>query len=79
MKGWKDIVQELNETHKRVLDKSVWYHEDCVSAILKELIIQFKEVYEIDDEIDDVIDGDYEVDFGIDVRDIRELIRELDK
>jgi hypothetical protein len=75
MKGWKDISRDLNETHKKVLDKSVWYHEDCVSAILKELIAQFKEVYEIDGDEDD----EYGVDFEISVRDIKQIIWELEK
>lgn len=74
MKGWKDIAQELKETHQKVLDKSVWYHEECVSDILKELINQFKEIYEIDEDEDD----EYGVDFVIDVRDIKELIWELE-
>jgi hypothetical protein len=77
MKGWKDIAYELNETHKKVLDQSVRYHEDCVSTILKELITQFKEIYEIDDVYDE--DDDYGVDFVIAVRDIRKLIWELEK
>lgn len=65
----------MNETHKKVLDKSVWYHEDCVSVILKELITQFKEVYGIDEDEDD----EYGVDFVIDVRDIKQIIWELEK
>lgn len=75
MKGWKDIAQELKETNEKVLDKSVWYHEECVSAILKELITQFKEIYEIDEGEDD----EYGVDFVIDVRDIKQIIWELEK
>ena len=71
MKGWKDISKELVKEQIKVLDKSVWYHEDCVSAILKELIIQFKEVYEIEDDVED--------DWVINVRDIKELIEELEK
>lgn len=76
MKGWKDISEELVEAQKKVLDKSVWYHEECVSSLLKELISQFKEVYEIEDDTDD---EDYETDFVIAVRDIRQLIWELEK
>ena len=70
MKGWKDISQELTKTHEKFLDKS-WYHEECVSAILNELINQFKEVYEIEDDVED--------DWVINVRDIKELIWELKK
>lgn len=71
MKGWKGIAQELNESHKKVLEQSDWYHEDCVSSILNELITQFKEIYEIEDDVED--------DFVINVRDIRQLICELEK
>lgn len=71
MKGWKDIAQELKETHENVLGKSVWYHEDCVSAILKELINQFKEIYEIEDDVED--------DWVMGVRDIKQIIWELEK
>lgn len=71
MKGWKDISQELNEVHKKILEKSDWNHKDCVSSLLKELITQFKEIYEIEDDVED--------DFVINVRDIRQLIWEFER
>ena len=48
---------------------------DAVANVLKELINQFKEVYEIDNDDDE----DYPVDFVINVRDIRQLIWELEQ
>jgi len=78
MKGWKDISQELMEAYYTDIDEvRLGTDRPAIANVLNELINQFKEVYEIDDLLDD--DGDYPVDFVIDVRDIRELIWELEK
>jgi hypothetical protein len=78
MKGWKDISQDLMEAYYTDIDevRLGGVDRDAVANVLKELINQFKEVYEIDDDDDD---EDYPVDFVINVRDIRQLIWELEK
>jgi hypothetical protein len=77
MKGWEDISQELMEAYYTDIDEvRLGTDRPAIANVLNELINQFKEVYEIDDDDDD---EDYPVDFVIDVRDIRQLIRELEK
>jgi len=76
MKGWEDISQELMEAYYTDIDEvRLGTDRPAIANVLNELINQFKEVYEIDDDDDE----DYPVDFVIDVRDIRQLIRELEK
>ena len=77
MKGWEDISQELMGAYYTDIDEvRLGTDRPAIANLLNELINQFKEVYEIDDDDDD---EDYPVDFVIDVRDIRQLIRELEK
>jgi len=76
MKGWEDISQELMGAYYTDIDEvRLGTDRPAIANVLNELINQFKEVYEIDDDDDE----DYPVDFVIDVRDIRQLIRELEK
>jgi hypothetical protein len=77
MKGWKDIAQDLMQAYYIDIDevRLGGVDRDAVANVLKELIIQFKEVYEIDEDEDD----EYGVDFVIDVRDIKQIIWELEK
>ena len=76
MRGWEDISQELMEAYYTDIDEvRLGTDRPAIANVLNELINQFKEVYEIDDDDDE----DYPVDFVIDVRDIRQLIRELEK
>jgi hypothetical protein len=77
MKGWKDIAQDLMQAYYTDIDevRLGGVDRDAVANVLKELIIQFKEVYEIDEDEDD----EYGVDFVIDVRDIKQIIWELEK
>jgi len=77
MKGWKDISQDLMEAYYTDIDevRLGGVDRDAVANVLKELINQFKEVYEIDNDDDE----DYPVDFVINVRDIRQLIWELEQ
>jgi hypothetical protein len=46
-------------------------YEKSVAELLKELINQFKDEYEIEDDVED--------DWNINVRDLQELIRSLEK
>lgn len=72
MKGWKDISQELMEAYYTDIDEiRLGTNRPSIANVLNELINQFKEVYEIDDDVED--------DFVISVRDIRQLILELEK
>jgi len=77
MKGWKDIAQDLMQAYYTDIDevRLGGVDRDAVANVLKELIIQFKDVYEIDEDEDD----EYGVDFVIDVRDIKQIIWELEK
>ena len=76
MKGWEDISQELMGAYYTDIDEvRLGTDRSAIANVLNDLINQFKEVYEIDDDDDE----DYPVDFVIDVRDIRQLIRELEK
>lgn len=77
MKGWEEISGELMEAYYTDIDEiRLGTDKPAIANVLKELISQFKEVYEIEDDTDD---EDYETDFVIAVRDIRELIRVLEK
>lgn len=76
MKGWKDIAQDLMQAFFTNSDEvRMGIDRPAVANVLKELITQFKEVYEIDEDKDD----EYGVDFVIDVRDIKQIIWELEK
>ena len=75
MKGWKDIAQELTEAYFTEYDEDTRTDKLIVADFLKELITQFKEVYEIDGDEDD----EYGIDFAISVRDIKQIIWELEK
>lgn len=75
MKGWKDIALGLIEAYFVEYDEDTRTDNLIVADFLKELILQFKEVYEIDEDEDD----EYGVDFVIDVRDIKQIIWELEK
>ena len=70
MKGWEDISQELMEAYYTDIDEiRIGIDRPSIANFLNELINQFKEVYEIDDDVED--------DFVISVRDIRQLIWDL--
>jgi len=72
MKGWEDISQELMEAYYTDIDEvRLGTDRPAIANVLNELINQFKEVYEIDEDVED--------DFVISVRDIRQLIWELEK
>lgn len=77
MKGWKDISRDLVRAFYKdeTWDKEPLPDRIVVANVLKELINQFKEVYEIDEDEED----EYGVDFVIDVRDIKQIIWELEK
>lgn len=76
MKGWKDIAQDLMQAFFANSDEvRMGIDRPAVANVLKELITQFKEVYEIDEDEDD----EYGVDFEISVRDIKQIIWELEK
>jgi hypothetical protein len=71
MKGWKDIALGLIEAYFVEYDEDTRTDKLIVADFLKELILQFKEVYEIEDDVED--------DWVMGVRDIRQLIWELEK
>lgn len=73
MKGWKDISQDLMGAYYKddTWDKEPLPNRIVVANVLKELITQFKEVYEIEDDVED--------DWVMGVRDIKQIIWELEK
>jgi hypothetical protein len=72
MKGWKDISQELMQAFFANSDEvRMGIDRPAVANVLKELIAQFKEVYEIEDDVED--------DWVIGVKHIRQVIWELEK
>ena len=72
MKGWKDIAQELMQAFFANSDEvRMGIDRPAVANVLKELITQFKEAYEIEDDVED--------DWVMGVRDIKEIIWELEK
>jgi len=79
MKGWKDIGQNItknfDDRYENLGPFDDNWQELCIASALRGLIGEFKEVYEIDDGEDD----EYGVDFMIKVRDIKQIISELEK
>lgn len=73
MKGWKDIAQDLMQAFYKddTWDKEPLPDRIVVANVLKELITQFKEVYEIENDVED--------DWVMGVRDIKQIIWELEK
>ncbi len=71
MKGWKDIALGLIEAYFVEYDEDTRTDKLIVADFLKELILQFKEVYEIEDDVED--------DWVMGVRDIKQIIWELEK
>lgn len=72
MKGWKDISQKLMVAYYTDIDEvRLGIDVLAIANVLNELISQFKEVYEIEDDVED--------DWVIKVGDIKQLIWELEK
>jgi len=81
MKGWVDIGQNItkkfDDRYENLGPFDDNWQELCIASILRGLIDEFKEVYEIDENEEE--DDYYRDDFLISVRDIKQIIWELEK